>query len=200
MNPQSYVFIGRAGAGKGTQAKLLMELLAKKDPNHPIIYIETGAEFRKYMVGPSYTSKVTKNIVESGRLMPEFMCVYLWGKVMTEHYTGNEHLVFDGTPRKLREAQIFDSVFPFYELPKPYIIYLDIDHEESSKRLSLRAKEGRKDDSAEAIERRRIAFHNDVKPTIDWYAANPDIIFLDIDGERSIAEIHDDIVKKVGLL
>jgi adenylate kinase family enzyme len=199
MSPQSYIFIGRAGSGKGTQAKLLMDLLKIKDTEHPIIYMETGAEFRKYAQGTSYTAKLTKNIIDNGGLMPEFMCVYLWGRILAEHYSGNEHVVFDGTPRKLLEANLLESVFPFYNLPKPYVIYLDIDHPESTKRLSLRASAGRKDDSAEGIEKRRTAFENDVMPTIEWYRTNPNVTFLDVNGIGPIDKIHDDVVKRLGL-
>ncbi|MDE2037697.1 MAG: nucleoside monophosphate kinase [Patescibacteria group bacterium] len=198
--PQSYIFIGRAGSGKGTQGKLLVEALKKADPGRSDLYIETGAEFRKFMQGEQYTAKLSKRLVESGGLMPEFMPVYLWGKLLVEAYTGEQHIVFDGTPRKLLEAQVLDQMFPFYGLEMPWVIYLDVEHEESAKRLSLRAqKGGRKDDGPEAIEKRRVAYERDVKPTVDWYRANPNVRFLDIDGERSIEEIHADIVKKVGL-
>jgi adenylate kinase family enzyme len=200
MHTQPFIFIGRAGAGKGTQAKLLIEFLGKKDPAHPVLYVETGAEFRKYIQGESYTAKLGKGIIESGGLMPEFMPVYMWGKLIAENYSGKEHLVFDGTPRKLLEAKLLDSLFPFYSLGKPLVIYLDIDHSHSSERLSLRAKSsGRRDDGAEVIEHRRTAFERDVVPTIEWYRTNPNVSFLDINGRGTIEDIHKDIVKRTGL-
>ncbi|MCX6716156.1 MAG: nucleoside monophosphate kinase [Candidatus Taylorbacteria bacterium] len=199
MKPQAFIFIGRAGSGKGTQAKLLIEALKAKDPVHQIVYIETGAEFRKFIQGDSHMAKMGKNVVEKGWLMPEFMPIYLWGKVLVEQYKGNEHIVFDGTPRKPLEAQILESVFPFYELGTPWVIYLDIEHEESHKRLTLRSQEGRKDDNNAAIERRKVAFEKDVVPTIGYYRNNPNVKFLDINGERSIEEIHADIVERLGL-
>src|SRR6266511_3813771 len=104
MTPQSFIFMGRYGAGKGTQADLLIKKLKEKQSEHPVLYMETGKEFRKFNEGPSYTAKIGKQIVDSGRLMPEYMCVYLWGRLIVENFTGKEHLVFDGTPRKLLEA------------------------------------------------------------------------------------------------
>ena len=200
MTPQSFIFIGRYGAGKGTQAKLLMEVLKRIDPNHPPLYLETGAEFRKFMVGDSYTARYSKKQVEAGYLMPEFMCVYVWGKRLIEEYDGSQHLVFDGTPRKLLEAKVLESLAPFYGLEKPWIIYLDVEHEESISRLKLRNNtSGRADDSEAALIERKKAFEEDVVPTIAWYKTNPNVNFLDIDGERSIEEIHADIVKKLGL-
>lgn len=200
MQPQSFIFIGRSGAGKGTQAKLLSEALTKKDPVCKILYVETGAELRKFFAGDGYTQSLTKKVIEAGYLMPEYMAVYIWSDVLVRCYTGGEHLIFDGTPRKLDEAQMLESVFPFYSLPKPWVIYLDVDHEESKRRISLRAKNsGRADDSAEALEKRRVAYENEVKPTVDWYRAHEGVKFLDVDGERAIDEIHTDIVKRLGL-
>ena len=198
MKPHAFIFIGRAGAGKGTQAKLLSETL-KKIHDRPLLYMETGVEFRKFINSDNHTARLSKSVVETGGLMPEFMPVYIWGKILTEQYQGDQHLIFDGTPRKLLEAQLLDSVFPFYGFEKPSVIYLDIEHEESHKRLMIRSKEGRKDDNAAAIERRRIAFEQDVLPTIEWYRSNPRVTFLDTDGHGTIEEVHARIVKALGL-
>jgi adenylate kinase len=200
MPPQSFIFIGRYGAGKGTQAKSLIEELKKRDPERGTIYVETGAEFRKFMASDGFTAKHTHDIVTRGNLMPEFMCVYLWGKLLVEEYTGVENLIFDGTPRKLLEAKALEALFPFYGLEKPWVIYLDVEHGESHKRISLRASaQGRVDDGNEAIEKRRAAYEADVVPTIEWYRANPNVKFLDIDGHGSIEAVHEEIVKRTGL-
>jgi len=197
-NPHSFIFIGRAGAGKGTQAKLL-EIKLKSFHDRPVLHVETGAEFRKFIGSDNYTAKLSKTIIEQGGLMPEFMPVYMWGRLLTEKYTGQEHLIFDGTPRKLLEAELLGSIFPFYNLTNPAVVYLDIEHEESSKRLTIRAKEGRRDDNAEAIERRRLAFEQDVFPVVEWYRTNPNVQFLDIDGHGTMEEVHARIVKSLGL-
>ena len=194
------MFIGRAGAGKGTQAALLGDALFKKDPSRKVLHIETGAEFRKFMQGESYTARLSKNVVEKGWLMPEFMPVYLWGRALIERYTGEEHLIFDGTPRKLLEAKVLESVFPFYSMGKPWMIYLDIHHEESSKRLSVRAiQQGRKDDDNDAVLRRKIAFENEVLPTVEFYKNDPSVAFLDIDGIGSVEEVHARIMERLRL-
>jgi adenylate kinase len=132
--------------------------------------------------------------------MPDFMPVYLWSKLLVNKYSGNEHIVFDGTPRKMPEAKVFDSIFYFYGLGKPWVVYLSVEHKESAERLSLRInKAGRADDSKEAIEKRKKAFEEDVGPVIEWYRTNPSVNFLEIDGNRSVEEIHEDIVKRIGL-
>ena len=178
----------------------MAEALTKMDPTRRILHIETGAEFRKFIQGANYTAKLGKNVVEKGWLMPEFMPIYLWAKILVEKYTGEEHMIFDGTPRKIMEARTLESVFPFYGQGKPWMIYLDIHHEESSKRLHLRASvQGRKDDDKDAVERRKVAFENEVQPTVDYYRNDPNVRFLDINGIGSIEEVHARIVKAIGL-
>jgi len=201
MTPKTFIFIGRYGSGKGTQAKMLIESLKKIDPTRNVLYIETGAEFRKFIARKgNYTAELTEKVVDSGGLMPEFMPINIWSNSLIENYTCNEHLVCDGTPRKLLEAQILDSVFSFYGMEKPMVVFLTLDHAESAKRLVLRsAKAGRADDSKEAIERRKAAFEKDVNPVIEWYRTNPNVRFLEIDGGRSEQEVHEDILKITGL-
>ena len=201
MVQQIFIFIGRYGSGKGTQAKLLIEALKKADSSRNVLYIETGAEFRKFFTGnDNHTALMTKKVIDSGGLMPEFMPIYIWSNLLVDNYTGNEHLVFDGTPRKLLEAQILDPVFSFYGMAKPKVLFLSVSHEVSSHRLALRSsKSGRADDSKEAIEKRKRAFEADVDPVIEWYRTNPNVEFLEVNGDRTEKEIHEDIVKKVGL-
>jgi len=192
--------MGRYGAGKGTQATMLIEALKKKDPSFKALHVETGNEFRKYTKEASYTAQMTKSTIDSGGLMPEFMCVYMWARLIADTYTGKESLVFDGTPRKLLEAKMLGPLFEFYGLSKPWLIYLDVQHEESSKRLMLRAKSsGRADDGEEQIKKRKHFYETDIVPTVDYYRTSPLVKFLDIDGERSVEAVHADIVKSIGL-
>ena len=188
--------MGKSGAGKGTQAEQLMNLLTKKDPSTTSLHVETGNELRKLIKENNFTAERTRDIIDNGGLMPTFMPVYLWTKVMKDVFTGKENLFFDGTPRRLLEAHALKSLFPFYGLDKPWVIYLDVKHEEAHKRLKLRA---RNDDEDEKIRKRHQWFDADVMPIIEFYRNDPDVRFLDIDGERTIEEIHADIVKRVGL-
>lgn len=196
MSQNSYIFIGRSGAGKGTQAKLLIDFLNEKFPENGTIYVETGKELRALILESNRTAQLTKEIYEDGGLMPSFLPVYLWVKVLKDVFTGKENLVFDGTPRKPLEAMALDGVFPFYKMPKPFVIYLDVEHSEAIDRLT---KRNRFDDHEEEVKKRLQWFETDVIPTLEYYKTDPNVVFLDIDGNRSIEEIHADILKRVGL-
>ncbi len=144
----------------------------------------------------NYLAKLTNETLSRGGLMPSFMPIYIWGRVLVEKYTGAEHLIFDGTPRRLSEAQAMDSMFTFLSLEKPTIIYLAVPIEESVKRLMLRK---RFDDTEEDIRKRLSWYETDVKPALDHFRNRKDVTVLDIDGNRSIEDIHQDIIAKVGL-
>lgn len=195
--PHAFIFIGRSGCGKGTQAKLLMELLQKKTPDIESLYIQTGQEFRELITKTTTTAQKAKAIYDVGGLEPEFLTVNLWTSVLMNTYKGNQHLVLDGTPRKLHEADILHSCFGFYGFGKPWVIDIEISEEESFKRLMARK---RLDDTEEEIRKRMAWYETDVVPTLSYYDGNPAYTFLKIFGERSIEDIHADIVKKVGLV
>ena len=173
-----------------------MKVLKEKDPEHGVIYVQSGQHLRDFIKGDSLTQKITKKKYDEGGLMPEFIVVYLWAKELIAEYTGNENLVFDGMPRKVHEAGALNSIFPYYGLPKPWVIYIDISKEESMKRLLAR---GRFDDKKDEIEKRLSWYETQVVPTLEYYDDNPACNFLKIFGQRSVEEIHADIVKKVGL-
>ena len=194
MNPQTFIFIGRSGCGKGTQADLLTKHLCEHDKLCKTLHIETGAFLREFVKGDSYTQKLSKKILDEGALMPESVMVALWENYLFDNYTGKENLIFDGAPRKLHEAQLLDSALKFYDIKKPSIIYMNVSREWSEKRLLGRA---RKDDKLEVIERRLAWFNSEVIPTINFYKNNPDYNFLDINGEQTIEEVNKEIIAKL---
>jgi adenylate kinase family enzyme len=196
MKPRVFIFIGMSGCGKGTQAELLIELLKKKDPSHDVLYVQTGQSFRNLIKNDSFTARKTKEIINAGDLVPEFLAIHIWSDMLVDDYKEGDHIIFDGTPRKFHEAEVLDSVFGFYGLTKPTIVYLDISHDEAMKRL-LRRK--RADDTPASIEERLGWYEKEVVEALKFFEDNPNYLFLKIDGERSVEEIHEDIAKKVGL-
>lgn len=197
MKQQTFIFIGRSGCGKGTQSDLLMDLLRKKQPEAKILYIQTGQEFRQFIQGDTITQKEAKKVYDSGGLMPEFLAIYQWVRILVEKYTGIEHILFDGTPRKIHEAGILNSIFGFYNLGKPWVIHVEVSGEEAFNRLMKRKRD---DDTEEDIKERLSWYEKEVMPTIEYYKNNPNYNYLKINGEKPIDEIHEDIAKKVGLI
>ncbi len=197
MTPQTYIFIGRSGCGKGTQADLLRKVLAEKSSEIPITYMETGKLFRDFVMGQSYSQRLSKAINKEGGLQPEFLTIHLWSDFFVKNLTNNTHLITDGTPRKINEAKVLNTAFEFYKREKPHVIFINVSRAWSKERMLARERE---DDKEVDIEARLDWYETEVVPTIDYYRNNPLYIFHDVNGERSIPEIHTDIVKMIGLV
>lgn len=195
MNQQTLFFIGRSGSGKGTQAKLVIKYLEKNDPDRKVFYLESGEKFRTLIAGTTYTSELSRKINIVGGLQPEFLAIWIWSTLLVENMTGKEHVIFDGVPRKRHEASVLDSAMGFYGREKPTVIFIDVSREWSKERLLARK---RADDTASDIEARLNWFDTDVVPTIAYFKENPMYEVHQINGERTIEEIHTDILEKLG--
>ena len=189
---QTVIFIGRSGAGKGVQSAHLQEYLKEKYPETPTLYIEMGDYFRKYIKDEGFTWDRARAVNLAGGRQPSFLAVWIWAGIFIEKLKGNEHLVFDGTPRSLVEAEVLSSALPFYGRSNPVVVFLNVSREWAEARLAGR---GRADDlKAEVINQRQSYYERDVVPAVQYYRENPDYHFLDINGEQTPAEVFRDIV------
>ncbi|MCC7004318.1 nucleoside monophosphate kinase [Candidatus Nomurabacteria bacterium] len=193
MSLKTFIFIGPSGCGKGTQAKLIIDYLKKND-SAPVYYLESGENFRNFIKGDSYSSKLSAEIYKKDILQPEFLAVWIWSHLLIENLKGDEHLVLDGTPRKLDEAQVLDSAMKFYDRKEVYCVFLNVSRNWSKERLLAR---GRMDDGKTDIEKRLDWYETDVVPAINFFRDNPKYKFVEVNGEQTIEKVHEDIVKAV---
>ncbi|MBI2046331.1 MAG: nucleoside monophosphate kinase [Parcubacteria group bacterium] len=195
MDSQVYIFIGRSGCGKGTQAKLLMEELKKREPEREILYLQTGALIREFIKGENYSARRAKEIYDAGDRQPDFLAVNMWSNFFLERFTGKETIVADGTPRSFAEAHMLDTALNWmYEIKNPTVVYLNVSDDWSIKHLLAR---GRKDDNEADIRERLRWFETDVRPAVDWYRENNYYRFVDINGEQKIEEVFAELQQKI---
>lgn len=195
MDKQTLVFIGASGSGKGTQVALLKEYMTAKDPGTPIFYLQMGQHIREFVKGDTYAAKIAREAIEKGELLPSFLAMWTWSELFVKNLTGQEHLILDGTPRTVDEAKNLDIALKFFRREKPAVVYIRVSPEWSAQHLLERAaKEGRADDTAEAIHKRLSWYERDVMPTVARYRRDRDYDFIEINGERTIEEVHKDIV------
>lgn len=194
MEPQTLIFIGRSGSGKGTQAKKVAQTLESRDPQSTIIYEETGKLFRAFINEDGYSQRLSKAIMEKSEREPDFLAVYLWAKSFITQVTDSAHLFIDGSPRSLPEAHMLDTALSFYNR-QAIVIYLDVPREWALERLHQR---GRVDDlNPLENEKRMNWFEKDVLPVIDFYQNNPRYKLITINGNRPIEEVAQDIEQKI---
>lgn len=192
MSPQTFIFFGPSGSGKGTQARLLIEKIKSLDSERQVLYIETGQKFREFANEASLTAQNTKAIMASGGLLPEFLPIWIWSEYLIRHVSGNEHLVLDGLSRRAHEAPILDSAMKFYKRENPFVISIELSRDTAAERLRNRK---RSDDTNLDIEKRLDWYDQNVLPAIAYFKNNPYYKFISINGERSIEEVHRDIMK-----
>lgn len=192
----AFIFIGRSGCGKGTQAKLLIDAIKERDHARSVVYVETGKEFREFMKGETYTQKRIRQISGEGGLAPEFLAIYLWVSTIVREYTEGSHMVLDGMPRKLDEANIADSMLDMYGFNGADICYINVSREWAKMRMMERK---RADDTEEKIDRRLDWFESDVWPVIQYFRNDPKYRVHDIHGERPMEEVHADLLSRIEL-
>ncbi len=201
MSPHTFIFMGRSGCGKGTQAKLLKEYIeSHDDEKRGVLYVETGDRFREFISHTGFSSRLASEINKTGGLQPAFLAVWNWSHVLIDELKGEEHLMLDGTPRGFQEALVFDTAMTFYGRVKPIVVYVDVSREWSSERLHERAsKEGRVDDQhAEQIEKRQNWFDTDIMPAIDYFKLNERYQSVRVNGEQPIEKVQADILAALG--
>ncbi|HEY4504422.1 MAG TPA: nucleoside monophosphate kinase [Candidatus Paceibacterota bacterium] len=198
MELKTFIFMGRSGSGKGTQAKLLIEEIEKRDTGHPVFYLETGKFFREYVTKEGYTNKLAKEIVEGGGRVNSFLAIWMWTNALIANLKGNEHLVIDGSPRAIQEAQIMDTAVDFYKRGNPTIVYINTSRAWCEARLTERH---RNDDlTIEHIRKKLDWFESDVEGAIWWYRNQNKYKFIEINGEQEVEKVQAEIMSKLQIL
>lgn len=177
------VLIGIQGAGKSTQGNLLSEKL-----NIP--YLSTGHIFRELAKEKTRQGRYIKETLNAGFLIPDEKTLEIVKEYLLRPEYKNGYIL-DGFPRTIVQAESF-------KVNIDKVIYLKILDEEALKRLQVQGKSGgREDTSSQAIQKRIDSFHKFTEPVIDYYRKKG--LLLEVDGERTIEEIHKDILLKLNL-
>src|SRR3989339_1694794 len=191
--PQTFIFFGRSGCGKGTQLKLLREYLEKEDSNRKQFAYSNVDGFRELFTKNSYASNLSKDITANGLLQPLFLTISLWGNAMLSNLEQDNHMFIDGYPRRKEEAEMVDGALKFFNRENVIILDFIVSRETSKKRMLGR---GRYDDTEENTETRLDWYDKDVTPSIEYLKNQPGYIYIEIDGEGAIEEIQTDIINK----
>ena len=187
-NKLTLVILGRSGSGKGTQADFIIQRL-KKDG---VCHLETGRFLRKLIKKSNPTTNILRNDMLCGKLAPSWLAAHLWLKQLIEGGYANKHLVFDGAPRRIWEAELIDEVMLWHKRSSPVCIFIDVTVKEGTRRLLLR---GRKDDKPAAIKNRMKFFDKNVLPVLRFYKKEGRLIH--INGNPSADIVWREIDKKL---
>jgi adenylate kinase len=197
MKALTVIFIGPQGSGKGTQIEKLDKVMIERDPVRRVVDIQTGRRFRALAArSETFAEKKVVRTLDTGVLQPDFLTYVLWGEAMMDQLDSKSHLLIDGFPRTVKQADVLDEALDFFERTNVHIINLDTPEEVVRERMSSRA---RADDTNESIEERLRWYREDTLPVLDYYRARPDTHVHDIDGTDTVEGVHAQILKALKL-
>lgn len=194
MKPLTIVFFGRSGSGKGTQAQKLIDYI-KENRNTRVIYLETGQRFREFIKSEGYISGLVKETLDQGGLLPAFLPIWIWTDFLVKNLKKNDDLILDGICRRSSEAPVFDSAIRFFERKEVCVILIKTSKQWSRDRLLERRRDD--DLSDEDVEKRLEWFDKDVVPALKYFEKKDGYHFLEVNGEKPINEVHNDIINKI---
>jgi adenylate kinase len=191
MQPQTFVFFGIIGSGKGTQVEFLVDILKKRDGGE-CVQTSTGNEYRKIIESGSYTGTLVKDSITRGELQPDFLTNAIFTNILTSSLTSEKHLIADGYPRTIVQSQTFEAMMKFFKREDIKIIYIEVGKEEAMRRNLLR---GRHDDTNEGIAKRFDEYINNVIPAMNYFKNKEEYKIYTINGEQSREDVFKDIIK-----
>ena len=177
------IFLGPPGAGKGTQAKLLAEILK-------IPHISTGDILRGAVAQATPLGQKAQAYMEKGELVPDELLLDLVRDRLNQSDAQNGWIL-DGFPRNVSQASFLDNLLQENNQTCE-CINLEVPDEVLIERMLGR---GRTDDTPEAIRTRLDIYHNDTAPLIGYYRDRSSLRV--IDGDRPLEDVTDSLTQLV---
>ncbi len=174
------ILFGPPGAGKGTQAKHLVNKLNN-------FQVSTGDILRKEIQKNSEIGKTITKDMNDGKFINDEIVNKLIKDVIFDPSRKNR-FIFDGYPRSISQAKNLDLLLNHSNQKIDHIFFLNVDKETIIKRIEKRKIiEKRSDDNLNTIIKRYDKYMEITKPVLDFYSKNPQ--FNEIDGGLKIDEI-----------
>ena len=183
------VLLGAPGAGKGTQAKKIIE-------KYPMPQISTGDLLRAAVAAGTALGKEAKNFMDKGELVPDSVVLGMVEERLKQDDCKSGYIL-DGFPRNTKQAEALDAMLGKLGMSLTAALSVDVPFENLMKRLTGRRtckacgqvfnvyfnapkKEGvcdkcggdlmqRDDDKEETIKKRLEVYSAQTAPLIDYY-------------------------------
>jgi len=210
------VFLGPPGAGKGTQAKILIDKFG-------IPQISTGDMLREHRAKGTELGKKAQEYMDKGQLVPDEIILGMVKERLSQPDCA-KGFILDGFPRTVAQAEALDKILSEMGKKLDFALALVVPDELLVERLTGRRTckgcgmmyhikykppkvEGkcdvcggelyqRPDDNEETVRNRLKVYHESTAPLIDYYKKQG--ILKEIDGSKSIEEITAQLLQILG--
>ena len=157
------ILFGPPAAGKGTQAKRLVE-------TRGMIQLSTGDMLREAIASGSELGKECQAIMSRGDLVPDAVVIALIeAQLKAAEDAGGA--IFDGFTRTLAQAEALDAMLAKLGKQIDHVVRLKVDDEALLARVAKRfADQGRPDDNPDSFKVRLDAYNRNTAPLLPYYA------------------------------
>ena len=206
------ILLGAPGAGKGTQAEILVEKLG-------IPAISTGNMLREAMANGSPVGKQAKQYMDNGLLVPDEVILGIVAERVAQPDCA-KGFILDGVPRTLAQAEALEAK----GVKIDHVVSIEVDDSEIEGRMTGRRVCGkcgasyhvvanpskvegvcdscggeliiRKDDTPETVRHRLEVYHASTEVLKDFYGKLGRLRL--VNGSQSIEGANEDILKAIG--
>lgn len=204
------MLFGAPGAGKGTQAKFLIE-------KYDIPQISTGDILRAAIADKTQMGMEAKKFMDDGQLVPDSTIIGIIKDRLAQDDC-KKGFILDGFPRTLAQAEALKELMANMEISLDKVISLNVPDELIVERITGRRtskKTGkiyhikfnppvdekeedliqRADDTQETVTKRLSAYHEQTAPLIKFYTDMG--VMVDLDGTKDVSEVTEDMFKAI---
>lgn len=174
--------MGVAGSGKSVQGKLLADKIG-----YP--WLSTGEFLRMLISGDKRKDML------AGKLLDDQDIIKLVRKVFAVVDT-DQRLVLDGFPRTVAQADWLLSQVKHGQLHVTAVVHIIASKPAVKRRLLDR---GRQDDNPDAIDERFKEYEESIKPILEQFKKSG-ITIHEIDGEKTVNEVHEQILEALNIV
>ncbi|WP_411820450.1 adenylate kinase [Hyphococcus formosus] len=184
------IFLGPPGAGKGTQAKHIVE-------RYGIPQLSTGDMLRAAVKAETAIGLKAKAVMDAGNLVSdEIVAAIVEERIEAEDCA--EGFLLDGFPRTVRQAEMLGGILAKKGREIDVVIELQVDEGALIERLRTRIEETkargetpRADDNEETFAKRLGVYRDETAPLIPFYADQGKL--RSIDGMAPVKTVSSEI-------
>ena len=185
------ILLGPPGAGKGTQAKMLVS-------EYGLVQLSTGDMLRAAIAQGTELGLKAKAIMDAGDLVADDIILGMIRERLQSDECANG-VILDGFPRTVAQAEGLDEMLAEIGKCIDHVIEMQVDEAALFARIENRANEtggARSDDTAEVLEKRLKVYHDSTAPILPYYRGKGNMSV--VDGMLAIVDVSSAIKEILG--